>query len=144
MPDFKLTEEQECWASKRRQGVSPKRLREMLVAQKGRCALSDVPMVFDKKECTPEPGGRGCHPLSPAVDHVDPGNRRGPRQVVCYALNDLKGHLPVDCFEALQRTKAWKRLMDAWRKQAKRPPSNRDPSNREAFRQLLRPNAGQS
>jgi hypothetical protein len=74
--------------------------------------------------------------LSPAVDHIDPGNRDGGVQLVCYALNDLKGHLPVDCFEALRETQAWGRLMDAWRGQARL-----DPKDWEAFRRLLRPNA---
>ncbi len=93
-------------------------------------------MLFDVAEGTPQTGGRGCHPLYPAVDHKDPGNPHGGHQIVCYALNDLKGHLPPDCFCALQRTKAWKRLMTCWRKQAAK-----DHTDRDAFRRLLRPNA---
>ncbi len=64
MPDFELSKEQTAWASKRRQGVGPKRLRDLLASQDGRCALSDVPMLFDLLERTPERNGRGCHPLS--------------------------------------------------------------------------------
>jgi hypothetical protein len=93
-------------------------------------------MLFDVAEGTPETGGRGCHPLYPAVDHIDPGNPHGGHQIVCYALNDLKGHLPFDCFEALKLTEAWKKLMAQWREQAA---NNR--TDREAFRRLLRPNA---
>lgn len=93
-------------------------------------------MRFEARDRTPVKGGLGCHPLSPAVDPVDPGNPDGGHQLVCYALNDLKGHLPVDCFQALTQTSAWMRLMDSWRKQAKQ-----DPENRRAFQRLLRPNA---
>lgn len=133
---YDLTEDQLQWAKKRRQGVGPRGLRAMLVAKRGQCALSKVPMVFDRSERTPVRAGRGCHPLSPAVDHVDPGNHTGPRQIICYALNDLKGHLPTDCFEALVDTKSWDRLMKAWRAQARK-----DWSDREAFMRLLRPSA---
>lgn len=136
LSDFSLTEEQLVWIAKRRQRVAPTYLRELLIAQKGRCALSQAEMLFNLVERTPVRGARGCHPLSPAVDHVDPGNNSGRRQLVCYALNDLKGHLPVDCFDALQKTDPWIRLMEAWRAQA-----IRNPSDREAFKRLLRPNA---
>jgi hypothetical protein len=136
MKVLELTDHQERWASKRRQGVGASHLRDLLVQQEGRCALSGVPMEFDLNERTPIAGEKGCHPLSPAVDHIDPGNRSGGMQLVCYALNDLKGHLPLDCFRALVATPAWHRLMEAWRKQARL-----DPNDREAFRRLLRPNA---
>jgi hypothetical protein len=91
---------------------------------------------FYNIEGTPVSGGRGCHPLYPAVDHIDFGNYAGDYQIVCYALNDLKGHLPPDCFKALTKTSAWKKLMQMWVEQAKN-----DNKNREAFRRLLRPNA---
>ncbi len=132
-----LPTDQLHWANKRRrQGLSQRRQRELLIAQKGRCKLSGARMVFDLEERTPRRGGSGCHPLSPAVDHVAPGRDGGGRQLICYALNDLKGHLPQNCFEALQKTRPWIRLMKAWRAQAEN-----DPSDREAFRQLLRPSA---
>jgi len=98
--------------------------------------MSDVEMIFDNIEGAPVKGGRGCHPLYPAVDHIDPGNPEGGHQIVCYALNDLKGHLPCECFEALSGTSAWLALMEQWRKQA-----HKDKTDREAFMQLLRPNA---
>ena len=93
-------------------------------------------MVFDVREGTPEKNGRGCHPLYPAVDHIDPGNRDGGVQIVCYALNDLKGHLPFDCFNALVETDAWKGLMKRWAEQAALYSGDR-----AAFKRLLRPNA---
>lgn len=136
MADFTLSPPQIEWASKRHQGASPSEQRRLLRDQKGRCALSDVELLFDVKDRTPEKGGVGCHPLSPAIDHKDPGNPHGGYQIVCYALNDLKGHLPTECFEALCCTEAWRKLMSGWKAQAEK-----DRSDREAFRRLLRPNA---
>jgi hypothetical protein len=133
---MELTSDQEKWASKSRQKVSKSKLREILITQNGECALSHVKMIFDIKEGTPIKGGIGCHPLYPAVDHIDPGNAYGDVQIVCYALNDLKGHLPPSCFSALQETPAWKSLMYYWQEQAKS-----DPFDRQAFKKLLRPNA---
>jgi hypothetical protein len=136
MEEFILNAPPEEWASKRRQGAAPKRLRQILLAQKGLCAFSNIPLLFDVAERTPQLNGRGCHPLSPAVDHIDPGNPQGGHQIICYALNDLKGHLSVECFEALHNTEAWKTLMLSWKEQAER-----DPSDTDAFMRLLRPNA---
>ena len=133
---WSLTPEQKRWASKRRQRVSPSMLKEILLAQRGRCGLSGVLMIFDVREGTPERDGQGCHPLYPAVDHIDPGNRSGGFQIVCYALNDLKGHLPLDCFNALVETDAWKRLMKRWAEQAAL-----NSNDRASFKRLLRPNA---
>ena len=136
--DMELNQQQKKWASKPHQRVPPKKLQEILIKQEGRCNLSDVKIIFDTKKGTPKSGGRGCHPLYPAVDHIDPGNPDGGYQIVCYALNDFKGHLSLECFKALRRTKAWRMLMDRWRKQAVR-----DKSDIEAFKRLLRPNAKQ-
>lgn len=135
---MELTPEQKKWSSKRRQDVSATCLRSILIEQKGKCALSGVDLLFDVAEGTPKAGGRGCHPLYPAVDHIDPGNPHGGHQIVCYALNDLKGHLPFDCFEALKVTAAWKSLMAKWREQ-----SMKDRADRESFMRMLRPNAKQ-
>lgn len=130
------TDQQRKWTSRGRQSAAPKTLREILVKQKGLCALSRVPMIFDPKEGMPVKEGRGCYPLYPAVDHIDPGNPEGGHQIVCYALNDRKGHLPPDCFNALSKTEAWQSLMERWRKQAEH-----DKNDRKAFMRLLRPNA---
>lgn len=138
MDKFDLNEDQERWAKKRRPhyGLTRANLRQLIRAQEGRCALSKAPLLFDRANGVPQKNGYGCHPLYPAIDHKDPGNSKGGFQVVCYALNDLKGHLPLDCFNALKKTRAWCKLMRAWRLQAKK-----DPTDREAFRKLLRPNA---
>ena len=133
---FVLTDAHRRWLEKRRQGASSGRLRTLLVEQQGRCALSGARMIFDVGLGTPVKGDAGCHPLYPAVDHIDPGNADGGYQIVCYALNDLKGHLPVDCFRALSQTEAWQRLMEAWRQLA-----SAAPSDRVALYRLLRPNA---
>lgn len=133
---MELNQQQEKWASKGRQGVAKTLLRSLLIQQECKCALSGVEMIFDTSEGTPVTGGKGCHPLYPAVDHIDPGNPNGGYQIVCYALNDLKGHLPFDCFNALTQTDAWRSLMDRWQKQ-----TAIDRVDREAFKHLLRPNA---
>jgi hypothetical protein len=134
--NMELTSEQKHWAAKPKQRIASSKLRELLVTQAGKCALSGVDLVFDRLERTPVAGGAGCHPLSPAVDHVSPGCLTSGVQITCYDLNDLKGHLPLDCFEALRKTRAWEDLMERWRNQAKI-----DPSDRDAFRRLLRPTA---
>ena len=135
-PLYKLSPDQERWTSKKRQGASPTRLKQILCDQKGLCSLSGAPLLFDVIEGTPKVNGPGCHPLYPAVDHIDPGNPKGGFQIICYALNDLKGHLPLDCFLALSETKAWKNLMQAWKEQAER-----DPRDRSALMRLLLPNS---
>ena len=128
---FTPSEEQKKWASKSRQGAKKEILLELLKKQEGKCAISKVEMIFKPVEGRPVKGGRGCHPLYPAVDHIDPGNSNGGYQIVCYALNDLKGHLPVDCFNELMGTSAWKKLMAQWVEQAQN-----DRMNREAFKKL--------
>jgi len=75
------------------------------------------------------------HPLYRAVDHIECGNVERGCQVVCYALNDVKGHIPFECFEALKRTTEWKELMEQWREQAEK-----NPHDRQAFRGLIFPN----
>lgn len=128
-----LTDIQKDWASKRKQNISPHVLTKLVMRQNGRCKLSGAKMIFDKGEGTPQEG-RGCHPLCAAVDHISPGNPAVGVQLVCYALNDLKGHLPLDCFQALAKTKEWRKLMRRWRDQALK-----DPDNHRAFVNLIRP-----
>ena len=99
MSDFKLTKEQREWCKKkRRQGLSCKEQEGILKEQKGLCALSGCKMIFNPVLGKPIQGGTGCHPLYPAVDHKDPGNSKGDFQIVCYALNDVKGHLSNEMF----------------------------------------------
>jgi hypothetical protein len=119
-PLYELSKLEKDWASKGRQGLSPMELRDLLIKQEGRCALSRVPLNFEKKLGTPKACGLGCHPLYPAVDHIQCGTPKGRHQIVCYTLNDVKGHLPLECFKALKSTKAWKRFMEAWKSQAEK------------------------
>jgi hypothetical protein len=135
---YELSESAKKWASRRHQGLSPTKLRELLIKQQGRCALSEVPLLFDKEEGTPKRGGHGVHPLYPAVDHIESGSEVREHQIVCYALNDVKGHLPHACFEALKQTEPWKELMQKWRSQAEG-----GSRNREAFTMLIFPHGNQ-
>ena len=61
-----------------------------------------------------------------------PGRENG-HQLVCYDLNDLKGHLPCKVFIELQKTTTWKKLMQQWRSQ-----SEEDPMDISAFKALLK------
>ncbi len=135
MAEFELTEKHKQWARKRPQKVPASELIRLLMEQKGLCKLSQAPLVFDVSERTPIKDGPGCHPLSPAVDHKDPCDPKSGFQIVCYALNDLKGHLPVDCFDALSSSNAWKELMRKWKEKA-----DKEPGDREGLMRLIRPN----
>jgi hypothetical protein len=130
-----LSASAKAWASKGRQGLSPEELRDLLREQEERCALSGAHLLFSKKLGTPRKGGRGVHPLYPAVDHIECRTGIQGHQIVCYALNDVKGHLPFECFKALKRTQAWKLFMQRWKTQAEN-----GPRTREAFRRLIFPN----
>ena len=128
-----LTSDQKRWASGGRQGLSAQQCRDLVIKQSGRCALSGVDMLFDSISGTPIAGGAGCHPLYAALDHVAPGRADQGHQIICYDLNDLKGHLPPVLFDALRRTPEWTAFMKAWREQAER-----DPDDRQPFKDLLR------
>ncbi len=130
---YRLTPAQIVWAKKRRQGVKPSHLEELIIKQKGRCALSGALIIFDKAYGNPNTNRRGCHPLYAAVDHVSPGNKEYGHQIVCYDLNDLKGHLPNKVFIALRNTSAWKDLMRQWKSQAEN-----NPMDINAFKALLK------
>ena len=131
--DYQLSPSQIEWARKRKQDLSPSRLRELVIRQKGLCALSGAVMIFDKSYGNPNINRRGCHPLYAAVDHVSPGNEEFGHRIVCYDLNDLKGHLPNKVFMELQNTFAWKHLMQQWKSQAENNPMDID-----AFKALLK------
>src|SRR5262245_13034434 len=84
----------------------------------------------------PTPGDQGAHPIYAAVDHCSPGCEDLGHEIVSYDLNDLKGHLPPDCFADLRQCLSWKRLMENWRKQA-----HQNPNDRNAFRAIRRGSA---
>ncbi len=133
MNEYKLSPVQEEWASKRKQRLSPSMLKELIKKQRGRCALSGAEMIFEKEYGNPNIRTQGCHPLYAAVDHIAPGNDLYGHQLVCYDLNDLKGHLPYKIFKELRITSAWKQLMKEWCELA-----DNDRMDIEAFKRLLR------
>ena len=128
-----LTPDQILWCRKSRWELSPPELREMVRDSGGTCKLSGVKMIFDAESGNPQRGGPGVHPLYASIDHIAPGNPAHGYQIVCYALNDLKGHLPYNCFKALMETSEWKSLMGKWKAQAKK-----NPDDREAFKHIVR------
>ena len=133
---FHLSDDHRRWARtrQRKYGGKTDDYLSLIRKQRGRCAFSDVPLIFDGSDGGGSvPGGPGCHPIYAALDHCAPGSNCHGFQIVSYALNDLKGHLPLDCFVALCRSAAWLRLMGTWRRQY-----GRNASDREAFRALLR------
>lgn len=134
-PPLDLTAEHQRWAesAQRKYGRPRTYWLDLIVEQGARCAFSGARLRFDVTSGTPISGGAGCHPLYAAVDHCAPGRDDRGHQIVCYDLNDLKGHLPYECFEDLRATPSWQRLMAKWRQQAKV-----DPENREAFLNLRR------
>lgn len=130
---YSISGVQKVWAKRGKQGINSSELQKLIIKQRGRCALSGALMIFDKTWGTPKINGQGCHPLYAAVDHISPGNREHGHQLVCYDLNDLKGHLPKKVFSELQKTSAWKDLMQQWRSQ-----SENDPTDIAAFKALLK------
>jgi hypothetical protein len=128
-----LSDVQKVWAERGKQGLNSSDLQKLIIKQRGRCALSGAVMIFDKAWGNPNINRQGCHPLYAAVDHVSPGNREHGHQLVCYDLNDLKGHLPKKVFIELQKTSAWKNLMQQWRSQ-----SENNPMDIAAFKALLK------
>ncbi len=132
MQNYILTEEQEEWV-RRKQGLGKLALRNLIKKQEGKCTLSGVDLKFNKEEhgkCVK--GGKGCHPLYAAVDHIAPGNAKAGHQIVCYDLNDLKGHLPEVLFNALKKTAEWENFIKKWKALADRG------EEREAFKELIR------
>jgi len=131
--DYELTPAQIRWASRRRHGLSPSKLKELIKKQEGRCALSGAKMIFEAEYGNPNVNTDGCHPLYAAIDHISPSTDLYGYQIVCYDLNDLKGHLPYKIFQELERTKAWQQLMTEWRLL-----SEKDPMNTEAFKKAVK------
>lgn len=97
---------------------------DLLDAQGWVCALSKAPMRFDVRSGRPP-----SHPLYASVDHKQP--RSEPFQIICYELNDLKGHMPPVLFDALTGTKEWDGFMKNWRQ------AELSGSSRKVFRDLI-------
>ncbi|MDM7992078.1 MAG: hypothetical protein QUS11_02070 [Candidatus Fermentibacter sp.] len=104
---------------------------DLIEDQKGLCKFSEARLLFRGIHGRPIRKLFGSHPLYASVDHLSPRDDSKGLCIVCYALNDMKGHLPYDCFRALQNTPAWQDLMEAWRKLAE---SNAKP---DAFKSLI-------
>lgn len=123
---LEITSDHERRASKRSNVYGGKKSywMELVLSQRGLCALSEAPMRFDASAGSPRKRGPGCHPLFASGDHCWPGCDDLGHQIVCYDLNDLKGHLPPDCFAALQATRPWKALMRRWLAQARLDPND--------------------
>jgi hypothetical protein len=132
---FALTADHHRWAKSaaRKYGYGKSYWLELVKQQKGRCGFSDAQLLFDVASGTPIAGGAGVHPLYAAVDHCSPGCDDLGHKIVSYDLNDLKGHLPPDCFRDLCDTPSWRKLMAKWRAQAEK-----STENREAFRAIRR------
>lgn len=137
LPRMEITPDHRRWSKNQQQRYGRTRAYylEMIVQQNGSCAFSGAAMRFDGASGTAK-SGLGCHGLYAALDHSAPGSDARGHQIVCYALNDLKGHLPYDCFLAQVQTPAWQRLMADWRRQAAK-----DPDDCVALYSLLRPGA---
>lgn len=129
-----LTEDHERWV-KRACGKyrRPREYwRELIRRQYGSCAFSGAPLFFDATSGTPIKGGVSQHPLYAVVDHCAPGSDDYGHEIVCNDLNDIKGHLPYACFQALRGTEAWQQFMLRWRQQAEINP------DRETLKALRR------
>jgi hypothetical protein len=131
---FALTQDHERWVKSacRKYGRSREYWRDLIRRQRGTCAFSGAPLFFDATSGTPVKGGPSQHPLYAVVDHCAPGSDAYGHEIVCNDLNDIKGHLPYDCFQALRRAKAWQQFILRWRQQAERNP------DRAALRALRR------
>lgn len=135
---MELTKEQIKWAKNasrryRKYGKGIEYWRNLIIKQNAKCNLSGVDLIFKKEDGTSKKGGEGCHPLYAAVDHVKPGDGETDFQIICYDLNDLKGHLPFNLFNALRKTKEWFNFINDWNKLA-----DEKPLDREAFKRLIR------
>lgn len=124
---YKLSKEQEDWASKSKQYIRPKDLRTLIVNQKGRCNLTNVKMLFNKATYGTPGGGKGVHPLYASVDHINPKSKgkRSPNigdvQLLCYAINDMKGHMPFLLFNViLDEEKEWNKFKTKWQRKKNR------------------------
>jgi hypothetical protein len=135
MTSFVLNAEQRRWARNRAKAYRLKTsyVEGLIRQQRGCCAWSGVELIFDASSGTSVRGGVGPHPRFAALDHSSPGSDQAGHQIVCFDLNDAKGHLPFSCFEELRQCPSWHALMGKWFRQA-----TVDPNDRFGFRSILR------
>ncbi|MDO8676346.1 MAG: hypothetical protein Q7K16_01705 [Candidatus Azambacteria bacterium] len=130
---FKINENHKRWAKSatRKYKQTIKFWLNLIQKQDGKCALTGAPLFFDAKNGTPQKGGSGCHPLYASADHINPKYIDRGFQILCYDINDLKGHLPIPLFNALNQTKEWKRFIKKWETAAKLS------KNKQTFKKLI-------
>lgn len=78
--------------------------RALYDAQAGLCAITRVPMTFDRSE------SRHVHPTNVSLDRLNPnvGYVAGNVQLVCFVINMMKGEMPMD-----ELTTWCRRVLDA-------------------------------
>lgn len=135
MSDFELSHVQIDWIRRcaKNHKLPVRYVEDLIRKQRGCCAWSGAKLFYDKPRGKAFRGGLGVHPLYASLDHCSPGSNLEGHQIVCYALNDLKGHIPFDCFRELQQSSPWVRIMDRWKQQAKV-----DPDDRISFKRIVR------
>lgn len=123
---FQITEDHKRWvkSARRKYKQTAQFWIDLIQKESGKCALTGAPLFFDAKNGTPQKGGPGCHPLYAAVDHINPNRTDHGFQILCYDINDLKAHLPLPLFNALTKTKEWKRFAKAWGELSKSSPND--------------------
>lgn len=135
--NFQLTSEHSRWAKRANQkyGKPAQFWKNSIRQQGGKCALTNAQLLFDAESGTPQKGGNGCHPLYAAIDRINPGRTDFGFQIICYDINDLKGHLPPPLFRGLARSKEWKLFIDEWKRLAE------SSGDRQSFKELIRSGA---
>lgn len=116
--NFKINQDHERWIKNARQKYkqTAEFWRKLIQDQEGKCELSHIKLLFDAENGTCKKSGHGCHPLYASVDHKNPSREDHGFQIICYDINDLKGHLPIPLFEALKKTPEWRRFVEKWKK----------------------------
>ncbi len=128
MGEFIITTEHRAWIARadKKYRLGKVHWENIIRGQNGRCKLTEAPLRFDVESGTPIKGGKGCHPLYAAVDHINPSQTDLGYQILCYDINDLKGHIPPFLFNALIATQNWNKFITTWRRAAELHPDNRD------------------
>jgi hypothetical protein len=124
---FQLSTDHREWARRhsKKYKLAESYLLSLITQQAGVCAFSGVVMFFDRLSGTPVTGGVGQHPLYATLEHCSPGCDDEGHEIVCSDLNDVKAHLPSDCFAELRLTGSWKARMARWKNVAATSPADR-------------------
>jgi hypothetical protein len=121
---YLLTRAQIAWADRQEHYIKdPSYLKEQIVKQKGRCAISGAPMMFARKYCDPKDTSR-CHPLYAEIDIIKQSTTHYDYQIVCSELKLIKDKIPALYFGENPYTPVWKELMCEWKSQAEDDPTN--------------------